>query len=609
MRSSYIRNLKLKQHKKHVVLANQLVSLVGITRNHLLSDPASFLVQIIRRLPLNTRQKFISLLRTIARKHSLLELLYYFVSDLPEQTQKALKSMPPSRIRDAIAVAEKVSLPDMSGTYKAKLAWTTGDFDKAIALSEGKLKKKYKDEIHLIEIPEDFIGECLNSVKNSRSVNHTNPSGSIYIATNSFPYTSSGYAIRTQELLSAWSKDNIPVTAITRIAYPLNIGYLVGSFTEDYKGVKYLRDIPKSLPSYLSRKLIKHFQFVYSEVLSHSPSAIISTTDFQNGLVGLAVAQATNLPFIYEMRGQLEDSWLSKLPEDISQKARSKGRYPALKELETWIANKANMVVVLSCIQADDLVKRGIPRSKIYIAPNGISQNNLLKGPSNLKQRYANQQGARLAVSLPLDRFIFGSISSVVPYEGLERLVWALNSLRNEGINAHLLIVGDGVALPSIRNLAASLQLTEFCTFTGRIPQDKTMPYYHSLDVFCVPRINSSVTRNITPLKSLPALASGVPTLVSNLPALKTVVPNKYLELLTVEDDDDAWKESLIYWFKHLTTGKSSLNVSDAIKPNAESTMLDLVKFAESRTWKRIAEDYYTVIEQVILKNSFLQDK
>ncbi len=60
--------------------------------------------------------------------------------------------------------------------------------------------------------------------------------------------------------------------------------------------------------------------------------------------------------------------------------------------------------------------------------------------------------------------------------------------------------------------------------FTGRVAREQTPLYHQALDIFVVPRKDLDVTRAVTPLKPVEALASGRPVVASDLPALREIV-------------------------------------------------------------------------------------
>jgi glycosyltransferase involved in cell wall biosynthesis len=59
--------------------------------------------------------------------------------------------------------------------------------------------------------------------------------------------------------------------------------------------------------------------------------------------------------------------------------------------------------------------------------------------------------------------------------------------------------------------------------FAGQVPHDEVPAYYAQFDVFVVPRRDDRAARFVTPLKPFEALASGLPLVVSDLPALVEV--------------------------------------------------------------------------------------
>ena len=124
----------------------------------------------------------------------------------------------------------------------------------------------------------------------------------------------------------------------------------------------------------------------------------------------------------------------------------------------------------------------------------------------------------------------------MVAYEGLETLVRAI-PLLDEDIQ--LVLVGDGEERGRLSALCRSLGVSDRVYFAGKQPRSEIQGWYSIFDVFVVPRTNSTVTRNVTPLKLLNALALGTPVVCSDLPALREVTggyakfvpPNSHSEL------------------------------------------------------------------------------
>jgi glycosyltransferase involved in cell wall biosynthesis len=87
-----------------------------------------------------------------------------------------------------------------------------------------------------------------------------------------------------------------------------------------------------------------------------------------------------------------------------------------------------------------------------------------------------------------------------------------------------LLIVGDGVSRPVLELQARESGYADRIIFTGRVPRDQAACYHQALDIFVVPRADLDVTRSVTPLKPVEALACARPVVASRLPALKEIV-------------------------------------------------------------------------------------
>jgi glycosyltransferase involved in cell wall biosynthesis len=131
---------------------------------------------------------------------------------------------------------------------------------------------------------------------------------------------------------------------------------------------------------------------------------------------------------------------------------------------------------------------------------------------------------ARRELGLPEDGQYIGTVSSLVAYEGLDDLIDAFALLASNHQDLILLIVGDGVSKPALQAQARLSGFNERIIFTGRVPRELAARYHQSLDVFVVPRKDLKVTRSVTPLKPVEALASSRPVVASRLPALEEIV-------------------------------------------------------------------------------------
>jgi glycosyltransferase involved in cell wall biosynthesis len=208
----------------------------------------------------------------------------------------------------------------------------------------------------------------------------------------------------------------------------------------------------------------------------------------------------------------LADTWAAtRGPE-----ARNSEKYRQFQARETDVMRAADLVVTLGDVMKANIVAAGIASEKIIIAPNAV-------GGAFLEEPL-DTGSARRELGLAEDGLYIGTVSSLVGYEGLDDLVRAFAILAPNFPELRLLIVGDGVAAPALREQVRELGLTDKTIFTGRVPRNLTPVYHQALDVFVVPRKDLDVTRAVTPLKPVEALASARPVVASDLPALREII-------------------------------------------------------------------------------------
>ena len=74
-------------------------------------------------------------------------------------------------------------------------------------------------------------------------------------------------------------------------------------------GIRYRRLLPSRLAPTMDARLQQQAEELLQVALEFRPSVLHTTTHFVNGLVVRAVAEALGIPWVYEVRGQLADTW------------------------------------------------------------------------------------------------------------------------------------------------------------------------------------------------------------------------------------------------------------------------------------------------------------
>lgn len=488
------------------------------------ADPLTFGIQLARRFPAARRPLLAAARAARADDRELANI--WLAGDLAA-TRALLGEIaargPLSRL--AAEIAQAAGRPELvvDDTHahplsRARAAWQIGDASGAVALlaehaPKSRLHRSLRAELALMT-----PGTRLRWVQRGPAPAPGDHTRVLHLLTNSLPHTQSGYTVRSHEVLKAQRGAGLDPVAMTRVGYPVVVGGLTAAALDVIDGIEYHRALPARLAATPDGRLSQQADALAALAAQVRPTALQTTTHYPNAIVVREVADALGLPWAYEVRGMLEQTWVAGLGSDEArERAEQSERFRLTREREAELASAADAVFTLSGSMRDDLVTRGVPRDRIELVPNGIDAALLDRTPPD-------PADARAALGLPREGFWVGSTSSLVDYEGFDVLIEAVRLARADGHDIRMLLVGDGVARPALEAQVAEASLSDVSEFTGRVPREQTVTYRDALDLFVVPRHDRAVTRTVAPLKPVEAMASGRPLLVSALPPLLETV-------------------------------------------------------------------------------------
>jgi glycosyltransferase involved in cell wall biosynthesis len=462
-----------------------------------------------------------------------------------------------------------------SPALSARIAWSTGDVDGALEAARGgtdrdsrRLADRLAGEVALLD--GSWTGRRSDPVPSGVGRTRT----VLHLVTNSLPHTRAGYTIRTHRIVVAQRDLGIAPHVVTRIGYPASIGSLVSTEQDVVDGIAYRRLLSASLPIRADDRLDRQTDLLVREIERVRPAVLHTTTHYVNGLSALAAARRTGLPLVYEARGFLEESWVSRQPD--AERAAASRRFALWRERETACMAGADLVVTLGDVMKDEIVRRGIDPAKVVVVPNAVDEAFLTPPP--------DRERTRAELGVADGEVLVGTVTSVVGYEGLDTLVAAVGDLRAQGVPVRLLIVGDGVARPALERQARDLGAA--VTFTGRVASAEVRRHHAALDVFVVPRRDERVCRLVTPLKPVEAMASALPVVASDLPALSELVQHEHSGLLVPPERPDALAGALRRLVEDPEL-RSSLGAAGR------------EQVAVHRTWPRVAAQYDDIYARV----------
>ncbi|MEJ5915135.1 glycosyltransferase [Pseudokineococcus sp. 1T1Z-3] len=223
-----------------------------------------------------------------------------------------------------------------------------------------------------------------------------------------------------------------------------------------------------------------------------------------------AAARARGLPFVYELRCFNGDYDLdARNPYYLARGRRQNA-------LEAELARSADHVVTIADGLARRLRAAGVPEERLSVVRNAVDtarftpQDRSGHDPSVLRVGYATT---------------FEAIENVDALVGAAAL--ARDELARQGRRLEVTVAGAGRDLERVRALVADRGLQDLVDLPGFVPIGAMPQWYADLDLFVVPRKAAAVAADTTPLKPLEALATGLPLLVSDLPAMRELLAGR----------------------------------------------------------------------------------
>ncbi|MEV0582789.1 glycosyltransferase family 4 protein [Nonomuraea sp. NPDC050310] len=396
----------------------------------------------------------------------------------------------------------------------------------------------------------------------------------LHLVTNALPYTQAGYTVRTHRIVTSQQAKGLDPHVVTSWGWPMMQGHATAEPYEEIDGIPYHRLLPDGgdVPFETRGRMLRGADAVTKLVASLRPQVLHAATDHRNGSVAHAVRERTGTPFVYEVRGFLEETWASRDAERIGSE-----RHLLQRDREAFLMREADAVVTLAETMAVEIVERGVARERIFLAPNAVDDTLLTAEYDG--ETFRNQMG------ISPGEVVVGSVSSIVAYEGFATLLRAAALLRDQGSAVRVLIVGDGAERENLLQLVEELRLTD-AILPGRVGPEEALQAQAAIDIFACPREDLRVCRLVTPLKPVEAMALGKPVVLSDLPALSELVGSDGAGALVPPGDPAELAKVL-----------AALREDPARR--AEMGAAGKAEVAAKRTWSRVAETYRGLYESL----------
>jgi glycosyltransferase involved in cell wall biosynthesis len=238
---------------------------------------------------------------------------------------------------------------------------------------------------------------------------------------------------------------------------------------------------------------------------------------------GIACARRLGLPLLLEVNAPL------------SRERASFGGlgFPRLaKRLERRIWRSADFVLPVTGVLAGEIVADGVSPERIVLIPNAIDPAKFApEENSETAKRKLNMSG----------KLVLGFTGFVRDWHGMDSILRLL-ARADVPANLHLLIVGDGPAIPDLMAQSRELGIADRVTFAGLIGREELPLFVSAFDIALLPKC----VAYCSPLKLFEYMASGKAIVAPDQANIREIVASGESALLFDRDSPDDMSSAVL---------------------------------------------------------------
>jgi glycosyltransferase involved in cell wall biosynthesis len=182
--------------------------------------------------------------------------------------------------------------------------------------------------------------------------------------------------------------------------------------------------------------------------------------------------------------------------------------------VDRFVISRSKFIAAPSPLMFRELcLRRGLVPRRVILVPPGV----------NCSKIFALRRS-----KIGTDSFKVGFVGALFWWQGVDILVRAVAKLASSGVRIKLVLVGNGPERNRILGLCHKLKVD--CIITGFVNHETALKIMSQLDVLVVPRVRTSSTENVLPIKIIEAWALGIPVIATR---------HKIFDYLGLRDGED----------------------------------------------------------------------
>lgn len=285
----------------------------------------------------------------------------------------------------------------------------------------------------------------------------------------------------------------------------------------DIMSIAYNENIEKALDEVFTKENIS---FIYQR------SAL-------NAYAGIEYAMKKKVPFVLEYNGS--EIWIAKNwgNRDIKGLGIS-------EKIERLTFEKADLITCVSRPLKQQLVEMGIDEQKIIVTPNGVN--------TDMYRPDINGNGVRKKYGIDTEKVVIGFIGTFGAWHGAEILAKAFAMLHEKCNYIHLLMIGDGMKMPEVKEVISQYHLENVSTLTGIVPQKEGPEYLAACDILVSPTIKNPDGTPFfgSPTKLFEYMAMGKGIVASDLDQMSEILEDDKTALLVEPNNVAAVADAIL---------------------------------------------------------------